>query len=213
MAACYNLPSHHLHHKFVLNFSSHCLLQLTFECLHHKFIKRYGGVCRSLQLTFTLPPSLVCLGFTYILLFTANTFTLRLKKINFVTYALPIPNTPWQCISLLHTVTLLSSKASSYCAPHYNSPSHWLHLVHFDATPHYNLPWRCFHHKFVKRYGIVSLYNLPSHRLHHKLVVSLPPHCFSQQTPSRCALKEFNCLPSHCPHQKRPEIASHKHIP
>ena len=33
-----------------------------------------------------------------------------------------------------------------------------------------------------------SLYNLPSHHLHHKFVFGLPSHCFSQQTPSRCAL-------------------------
>merc|ERR1711989_54870 len=41
---------------------------------------------------------------------------------------------------------------------------------------------------YVKRYGSVSLYNLPPHHHHHKFVLSLPSHCISQQTPSRCAL-------------------------
>jgi hypothetical protein len=48
---------------------------------------------------------------------------------------------------------------------------------------------------------------------HHKFVLSLPSHCFSQKTPSRWALKEFNLLTSHCPYQKRPNNASHNHIP
>ena len=156
----YNSPSHHLHHKFVLSLPLHCysqqapsrcplflsremavFLSVTYHhitsftnlsCVYLRFAphsKRLHAApyfcqgiwqCFSLQLTFTSPPSQVCLEFAFALLFTANALTLRL-----------------------------------------------------------------FH---VKRFGNVSLYNIPSHNLHHKFVLSLPSHCFSQLTPSRCAL-------------------------
>ena len=73
----------------------------------------------------------------------------------------------WQCFSLQRTFT---SPPSHNC-PSLLTENAWaLRLIS------------------AKRFGSVSLYTLPSHHLHHKFVLSLPPHCISQQTPSRCAL-------------------------
>ena len=117
--------------------------------------------CFSLQLTFTSPPSQVCLEFTFALLCRADAFTLRLISVR--RYG----------IVFLH-----------------NLPSHHLHQVCLDFTIAMLFIANAFTLRLisVKKYGSVSLHSFPSRRLHHKFVVSLPSHCFSQQTPSRCAL-------------------------
>ena len=71
----YNLPSHHLHHKFFLSLPSHCFSQQTPSC--SSFFRQEIWQCFSLQLTSTSPPQ-VCLEFTTALLFTSSASTLRL---------------------------------------------------------------------------------------------------------------------------------------
>ena len=145
---------------------------LSWVCLHIAFhSKRLHAVpylrqevwqCLSLQLTFTSPPSQVCLEFTFALLFTANAFTLR------------------------HIFVKRYGNVSLY-----NLPSQHLHHKFDLSLPSHcfsqQAPSHCAFFN-VNRYGSFSLSNLSSHRLHDKFFLALPSHCFLQQTPSRCAL-------------------------
>ena len=137
--------------------------------------------CFSLQLTFTSPPSQVCLEFTFALLFTANSFKLRHYWLR-------------DMAVFLFTTYFHVNSTTSLC---------WAYLrIAFPSIRHHAAPnlckkiWQCFSLQLTftsptqvcleftlaliftasafklrlidaKWYGSVSLYNIPSHDLHH----------------------------------------------
>ena len=143
--------------------------------------------CVSLQLTITSPPSQVCLGLTFALLFTASPFTLRLIFVKRYGSA-SLCNRPSHHLHHKNVLGLpshcFSQQAPSRFAFYLSRDMAFFQIqLTFKSPPSevcleltFALLFRAnaltLRLIFVKRYGSASVYNSPSHHLHHKFVLS-----------------------------------------
>ena len=142
----YNLPSHHLHHKFVLSLPPHCLSQ---QAHSRCAFCTPRDMAVFLSTTYHHITSITGVPWMY----------LRIASHSKCSHAAPcLRQQIWQCFSLQLTFTSPPSQACLEIT----------FALLFTASA---FTLRLF---FVKWYGSVSLNNIPSHHIHHKFVLSLP---------------------------------------